>query len=187
VAVIAAEPETSDADAADTAIPATTEARDAAAPVADDASDATPFPPVPAVKADSLIKLVAAQDVDLALDAEQRCLASAIYYEAKGESLEGQLAVARVVMARRDSPRFPSTICGVVTQPHQFSFVRGGQIPTIAGQGRAWRNAVAISRIALADSWDSPVEGALFFHARHVAPSWRKQRMAVIDNHVFYR
>jgi hypothetical protein len=137
--------------------------------------------------AKSLAALVRAHGAPGELTAEERCLAGAVYFESKGESLEGQLAVARVVMARAKSGRFPSTLCGVVYQPSQFSFVRGGRMPRIDTGSQHWRNAVAISQIALDDSWKSPVEGALFFHARYVSPGWRLKRMGSVDNHVFYR
>jgi len=139
------------------------------------------------ISASSLSELVRAQDTDDALSAEERCLAGAVYFESKGESLAGQLAVARVVMARANSGRFPTTLCGVVFQKSQFSFVRGGDMPPIATGSKHWRNAVAISKIALDDSWKSPVEGALFFHARHVSPGWRLTRLGSVDNHIFYR
>lgn len=67
-----------------------------------------------AIAASSLSDLVRQQDTNEPLSAEQRCLASAVYFESKGESLTGQLAVARVVMARAKSGRFPTTLCGVV-------------------------------------------------------------------------
>jgi N-acetylmuramoyl-L-alanine amidase len=121
------------------------------------------------------------------IDEETRCLAGAVYFESKGETLNGQLAVAKVVIARRDSGRFASSLCGVVYQPSQFSFVRGGRMPAIPTASQDWKEAVAIAQIAMKDSWDSPVEGALFFHARHVSPGWRMQRLAAVDNHVFYR
>ncbi|WP_373476618.1 cell wall hydrolase [Sphingorhabdus sp.] len=139
------------------------------------------------VSASSLTELVRMQDISEPLDSEERCLAGAIYFESKGESLAGQLAVARVVIARAQSGRFPKTLCGVVYQKSQFSFVRGGGMPPISTSSTHWRTAVAISRIALNDSWKSPVEGALFFHARHVSPGWRLTRIGSIDNHIFYR
>jgi hypothetical protein len=135
----------------------------------------------------SLDELVRKQDTDDTLTQEERCLASAVYFESKGESLSGQLAVARVVMARAKSGRFPTTLCGVVHQKSQFSFVRGGVTPPIATGSNNWRNAVAISKIAIDNSWESPVEGALFFHARHVSPGWRLTRLGSVDNHIFYR
>jgi Cell Wall Hydrolase len=137
--------------------------------------------------AKSLAALVRAHGAPGELSAEERCLAGAVYFESKGESLDGQLAVARVVMARAKSGRFPSTLCGVVFQRSQFSFVRGGKMPRIDTGSQHWRNAVAITKIALDDKWKSPVEGALFFHARYVSPGWRLKRMGSIDNHVFYR
>jgi spore germination cell wall hydrolase CwlJ-like protein len=140
-----------------------------------------------AIKASSLAELVKSHGSAGELDAEIRCLAGAVYFESKGESLSGQLAVARVVLARTKSGRFPSTICGVVYQPSQFSFVRGGKMPRIDTGSTHWKNAVAISQIAVDGSWKSPVEGALFFHARYVSPGWRLKRMGSIDNHVFYR
>ena len=115
------------------------------------------------------------------------CLATALYFEARGESLDGQLAVGRVVVERANSGRFPNSYCGVVYQPSQFSFVRGRSMPAIRESSPAWSRAVAMARIADQGSWDSPTEGALFFHATHVSPKWRLKRLARIDNHVFYR
>ena len=140
-----------------------------------------------AISASSLVELVNAQDVVDSLSNEEHCLAGAVYFESKGESLTGQLAVARVILARANSGRFPKTLCGVVFQKSQFSFVRGADMPPIATGSKNWRHAVAISKIALNDSWKSPVEGALFFHARHVSPGWRLTRIGSIDNHIFYR
>lgn len=137
--------------------------------------------------AQSLRQLVRQQSVDGSLDAEMQCLAGTIYFESKGETLQGQLAVARVVLARVASSRFPDSICGVVFQRSQFSFVRGGKMPPIKTGHRHWRNAVAIAKIAMNNGWESPVEGALFFHARYVSPGWRLKRLATIDNHIFYR
>jgi spore germination cell wall hydrolase CwlJ-like protein len=121
------------------------------------------------------------------LDKEASCLAGAVYFESKGESLAGQLAVAKVVMARAKSGRFASTLCGVVFQKSQFSFVRGGQMPFIDKSGANWKKAVAISKIALNDGWKSSVEGALFFHAKYVSPGWKLKRIGSVDQHVFYR
>lgn len=137
--------------------------------------------------AGSLRELVKQQSVTGDLSEEMQCLAGTVYFESKGETLAGQLAVARVVMARAASSRFPDSLCGVVYQRKQFSFIRGGKMPRINKGHRHWRNAVAIAKIAMNDGWKSPVEGALFFHARYVSPGWRLKRMATIDNHIFYR
>ena len=151
-------------------------------------AETTP-PPAPAVSAASLLDLVSATPVDGALSAELECLAGAIYFEARGEPLMGQLAVAEVIINRSQSGRFPATYCGVVRQPGQFSFVRKGAIPQARRSSQAWRNAVAVARIAHADQWQSHADEALYFHARYVRPSWshRKQALATIDSHVFYR
>jgi spore germination cell wall hydrolase CwlJ-like protein len=121
------------------------------------------------------------------LSSELNCLAGAIYFESKGEPLEGQLAVGRVIVARSKSGRYPGSYCGVVFQRSQFSFVRGNSMPGINRSSQDWREAMAIARIADAGSWDSPVEGALSFHAARVSPGWRMTRVARVGNHIFYR
>lgn len=121
---------------------------------------------------------------------EQDCLASAVYFEARGESLEGQLAVAEVVMNRAASGRYPSTICGVVEQPWQFSFVnRTGRIPNANRDSAAWSRAVAIARIAQDGVTDQLSEDCLWYHADYVSPSWgrRLNRVTKIGLHIFYR
>ena len=118
---------------------------------------------------------------------EDECLAIAVFFESKSESLDGQLAVAKTVINRAKSGRFPKSLCGVVTQPSQFSFVRGGRFPSVARSSRDWREAVAIAHIARADLWKSTVPNALFFHATHVSPGWNLKRLASVGNHVFYR
>ena len=129
---------------------------------------------------------VAAQPGPEAMSDELQCVAGAVYFEAKGEPLSGQLAVAEVILNRSKSGRFPKGVCSVVTQPGQFSFVRGGRVPAIA-QTKQYRTAVAVARVALADAWDSPASGAMYFHARRVATSWHRVQVAAIGNHLFYR
>ncbi len=139
-----------------------------------------------AVTADSLAELVSETKRPVDLDPELRCLAGAVYFESRGESLVGQLAVAHVVLNRAQSGRFPKSLCGVVHQKSQFSFVRGGKMPAVR-EGTQWSNAVAIAQIARDGSWKNHAPGAMFFHARYVSPGWRKTRIAQIDNHIFYR
>ncbi len=141
----------------------------------------------PQIRAGTLATLVAAQPQPFDLSRELNCLAGAIYFEAKSESLTGQLAVGRVIVARSKSGRFPNSYCGVVYQPSQFSFVRGAAMPGIARTSRQWKNAVAIAQIAHSGTWRSPVEGALYFHAAYVSPGWHLKRVGRIENHVFYR
>jgi N-acetylmuramoyl-L-alanine amidase len=135
----------------------------------------------------SLAELVRRHATTETADSEQRCLATAVYFESKGEPLDGQLAVAHVIMNRATSGRFASTLCGVVRQPGQFSFVRGGAMPAVARDSANWRTAVAIAKIAQRDLWNASNDNALYFHARRVAPGWRMARVGTIGNHVFYR
>lgn len=152
------------------------------APVAPEALDDT------GSSAASLADLVAAQPMPATLDREAECLAASVYFESKSEPLEGQLAVAEVVLNRTNAGgRFPKSICGVVFQPSQFSFVRGNGFPPINRSSLHWKRAVAIAQIAMEDSWDSEASDALYFHARRVSPGWRKTRVATLGNHVFYR
>jgi len=155
--------------------------------------DAAPVLPLPqdeeqadAPRGRSLSELVADYASATTSDTETDCLARAVYFESKGEPLAGQLTVAEVIINRARSGRFPSSICGVVRQPSQFSFVRRGYIPQPPANGQ-WRTAVAIARIAMADLADGGAPRALFFHARHVRPGWRLTRVATVGNHVFYR
>jgi spore germination cell wall hydrolase CwlJ-like protein len=137
--------------------------------------------------ADSLQELVSQQAVSDDLSSEMRCLAGAIYFEARGETLEGQLAVGRVIVNRAKSGRFPTSYCGVVYQPSQFSFIRGRSMPSVREGSAGWHEAVAVAQIAAEGSWKSRAKGALFFHAARVSPNWRLTRLAQVDNHVFYR
>lgn len=143
----------------------------------------------PASDAASLRELVSDVDTSDQMSREMLCLAQAVYFESRGEQLDGQLAVARVVINRAESNVFPDDYCSVVTQRAQFSFVRGGRIPEPNRGSSAWTRAKAIARIAHRDLWESPVDDALYFHAKHVRPRWagRMTARATIDNHIFYR
>lgn len=144
--------------------------------------------PVPAddPEFETLDAAVAAQASE-AKDEATRCLAGAIYFEAKGEPLNGQLAVAEVILNRAKSGRYPPDVCSVIKQRGQFSFVRGGQIPAIDTDGRAYRTAVAVARVAMDDMWDSKASDAMFFNATRHRPSGAAIKVASIGNHVFYR
>jgi spore germination cell wall hydrolase CwlJ-like protein len=120
-------------------------------------------------------------------DEQGDCLASSVYYESKGEPLNGQLAVAQTIMNRTTSGRFPSTVCGVVRQPGQFSFLKRGAIPEPSHENSAWQRAVAIATIARQGLWKQIAPSALFFHARRVSPGWGKIRVASLGNHIFFR
>jgi N-acetylmuramoyl-L-alanine amidase len=122
------------------------------------------------------------------LDEQGNCLATAVYFEARGESLEGQLAVARVVINRAVSLKYPPDICGVVKQPAQFSFVRRGQFPSIDASSAAWARAQGIARLAMANVVPSVDNDVLWYHATYVDPSWghRLSRVEKIGAHIFY-
>ena len=161
-------------------------AQPVATPIPDSQDESDVEPKAAPLDIDSLAELVAATPRPTEIDPELRCLAGAVYFESRGESLPGQLAVAHVVINRAKSGRFPKSLCGVVHQPSQFSFVRGGRMPAVRNVTQ-WNNAVAIAQIARDGSWKTQAPGALFFHARYVSPGWRKTRVASIDNHIFYR
>ena len=123
------------------------------------------------------------------LDEQANCLATAVYFEARGESLDGQLAVARVVMNRAASGKYPPDWCSVVKQPWQFSFVRNGQFPAADTNCDAWRKAEAIAELAAASIVPSVDPDVLWYHATYVAPSWghRLNMVEKIGAHLFYR
>ncbi len=162
-------------------IPAATEAPEAQI-------DAQPAA-VAVPEAGSLRQLVRRLDAPTDLDRQMECLAGTVYFEARGEPIAGQLAVAKVVMNRAESDVFPSSYCDVVYQRSQFSFVRGGKMPRIKRASSAWQRAKKIARIAHDDLWDSEAKDSLYFHARYVSPRWSrtKSRRAAIKTHIFYR
>lgn len=135
----------------------------------------------------SLQDLVSDKEADTTGDTQGDCLASSVYYESKGEPLEGQLAVAQTIMNRTTSSRFPSDVCDVVRQPGQFSFVRHGEIPQPSHSNSAWKRAVAVALIARNALWKQVAPDALFFHARRVSPGWGKIKVASLGHHIFFR
>lgn len=140
-------------------------------------------------EAGSLAELVDMVDTDAPLDRELHCLAGAVYFEARGEPLAGQLAVAQVIINRTEDGRFPRSYCGVVAQPGQFSFMRGSRMPQVRIGSPAWERAIAVAQIAHQGMWESEAGEAVFFHARYVNPGWSrtKTRLAQINTHIFYR
>jgi len=125
------------------------------------------------------------------------CLARNVYFEARGEPLAGQFAVAEVTLNRRASRLFPRTICEVVYQKHwdrerkryvgAFSWTEFNSLPEPRGEEwqRAWRVAEAVYYGKSVPT----VQGALFFHATYIRPGWAgsKKRVARIGKHVFYK
>jgi spore germination cell wall hydrolase CwlJ-like protein len=128
-------------------------------------------------------------------DREQKCLAQGIYFEARGESLEGQAAVAQVILNRVRNPAFPNTICGVVYQNDnwrnrcQFSFACDGKRDRVRSP-RHWKTAQDIAMAVTAGKiWFDSVGSATHYHAVYVRPRWARtmERRARIGLHVFYR
>jgi spore germination cell wall hydrolase CwlJ-like protein len=136
-----------------------------------------------------LDELVRDHAAAVATDEERLCLAGAVYFEARGEPLEGQLAVAEVVLNRAASGEYPASICEVVKQPAQFSFVRNGLFPPIDENSVAWQTAMAVAHIAVEKLADKLTSDVLWYHADYVAPAWgrRLDRVTRIGAHIFYR
>lgn len=127
--------------------------------------------------------------------AEKACLATAIYFEARGESARGQMAVAQVILNRMESRRYPDTICGVVYQNSnrrnacQFSFTCDGH-PDVTREKSAWKRAQTIAADVLAGRGDvGAVASATHYHADSVQPRWARKlkRLSKIGRHVFYQ
>jgi spore germination cell wall hydrolase CwlJ-like protein len=124
------------------------------------------------------------------------CLAENVYFEARGEPLEGQYAVAEVTLNRTRSDNFPHTVCGVVHEtrwdPSRRRFVADFSWTELGGlspeDGPAWRQAMAVASAAYEDLREPLVPRALFYHATGVHPAWSKTRKAVakIGKHIFY-
>jgi spore germination cell wall hydrolase CwlJ-like protein len=124
-----------------------------------------------------------------------KCLAQNIYFEARGEPVEGKLAVAHVVMNWVASPRFPNTVCGVVHQGGhavrnrcQFSWWCDGKSETITNR-RAWLESLKLAHSVYRDRSIDPTDNALWYHADYVSPSWRYglAEGPKIGHHIFYR
>ncbi len=125
-------------------------------------------------------------------DAQWQCLKTALYFEARGEALSGQFAVAEVILNRVDSGRYPRSVCGVVQQGNaracQFSYNCDG-LADVMGDRAAADRAGRIARLMLDGAPRTLTEGATHFHTRAVRPGWAHKfpRTAAIGAHLFYR
>lgn len=126
---------------------------------------------------------------------QRRCLSQAIYFEARGESHEGQLAVAEVILNRVADPSYPDNICGVVFQgAHrktgcQFSFTCDA-VPDRPFDQLSWRKAERLARAFTEGSLTQTLaDTATHYHADYVNPRWAKRlvRLGQIGKHIFYR
>ena len=125
---------------------------------------------------------------------EWRCLAEALYFEARGESVMGQFAVAEVILNRVTSRRFPNSICDVVNQGTgkrfqcQFTYTCDGAKEVIA-EKRAWKRVGKVARLMLDGAPKRLTDGATHYHTKAVAPHWSRKfdRTTTIGVHHFYR
>lgn len=126
--------------------------------------------------------------------AEWECLSEALYFEARSEAVDGLFAVAEVILNRVDSARYPDSVCGVINQgtgrKHacQFSYTCDG-LPEVVNEGEAWVRVGKVARAMIDGAPRSLTDGALFYHAARVSPSWaaQKSQTALIGAHTFYR
>lgn len=132
---------------------------------------------------------VLASSVQAADFDEVKCLAQNIYHEARGESLQGQMAVAEVTMNRVKSSRFPDTICEVVWQNKQFSWTHDGKSDKMKNEN-AKKLALQLAKAYAEGSLESFfTNGSTMYHADYANPAWDYSKLelsAVIDTHVFY-
>jgi len=128
------------------------------------------------------------------LTSSAMCIALAVYFEARGEPVEGQYAVAEVILNRVDSPRYPDNACAVTAQdngprPHdcQFSYMCDG-LPETTQETEAWERAQQIA-IDVTDESTMYVEGATHFAASSVNNRWTRQfeQIGTIGGHTFYK
>jgi spore germination cell wall hydrolase CwlJ-like protein len=125
---------------------------------------------------------------------DETCLAQAVYFEARSQSLEGQQAVAQVVMNRKGKARYADTVCGVVYQGSeratgcQFTFTCDGSLRQ-PDDAVAWDRARDVARKALAGYVYTPLAEATHYHAAYVTPYWSSasSRIRRIGDHIFYR
>ena len=135
---------------------------------------------------------------------ELDCLAKNIYFEARGESLTGKIAVANVTMNRVNHPKYPSTVCGVVTQAKWYINWKGNRLPrrnqcqfSWFCDGKSddpvdsatWLSSMHIARDVVQSKYGDITEGATHYHATWVYPYWADSlnETVVINEHVFYK
>ena len=121
-------------------------------------------------------------------DAQWQCLKTALYFEARGESMKGQFAVAEVILNRVDNPSYPKSVCGVVEQGCQFSYTCDGRSEQMSERAAA-DQAGRIARVMLDGAPRALTQGATHFHTVNVNPNWSRRfpRTASIGSHLFYR
>ncbi|MGR3492357.1 MAG: cell wall hydrolase [Shimia sp.] len=126
--------------------------------------------------------------------AQWRCLAEALYFEARGESVKGQFAVAEVIMNRVDAARFPDTVCAVVNQGTgrkyacQFTYTCDG-LPERINEPRAWARVGKVAHFMLNGAPRRLTNGSTHYHTTAVNPRWGSvyDHQTTIGVHKFYR
>jgi len=125
---------------------------------------------------------------------EWRCLAEALYFEARGESVEGQFAVAEVILNRVDHAEFPDTVCGVIKQGTgrkygcQFTYTCDGHAEVIS-EPRAYERVGKVAQVMVRGAKRPLTKGATHYHTQAVNPRWSRTypRVATIGFHHFYK
>jgi spore germination cell wall hydrolase CwlJ-like protein len=123
---------------------------------------------------------------------EVTCLAQNIWFEARGSSVDDQLAVAHVVLNRVADPRYPDEVCEVVWQPKQFSWTHDGLSDRVRFANsidrRVWKELVQVAIGAISGRLEDPTGGATHYHADYVQPYWAGSMNLLIriDDHLYY-
>ena len=134
------------------------------------------------------------------LKEEVDCLAEALYFESRSESLIAQIAVGNVIYQRVKSPKFPSTFCDVVRQSNktkkgklikhkcQFSYYCDGKEETIYN-GEAYKKSVSAAQLVMEGVVIDHIKNALYYHASYVTPYWAedKKYLGKVGLHKFYK
>lgn len=127
-------------------------------------------------------------------DEDWKCLAEALYFEARGESVKGQFAVAEVILNRVKTSRFPDTLCGVIKQGTgkkyqcQFTYTCDG-LKEVIHEKKAYERVAKVARLAIDGVATDLTDGATHYHTKAVRPSWSRvyKETARIGVHIFYR
>lgn len=135
-------------------------------------------------------KVLKFEDAPEIKDNDLKWLALNIYHEARGESIDGMIAVGVVTMNRVNSNLYPNSIEQVVKQSHQFSWYWDGKNDKVYNK-KSWEVAKSVAKIVLTKKdtkMAQKLDGALFYHANRINPWWsrKKKVVAIIDNHKFY-
>ena len=125
---------------------------------------------------------------------QMSCLAEALYFEARGEPITGQLAVGEVILNRVEDSRYPSSICKVINQGTgrrfacQFTYTCDGKLETVH-ERKAYEMALKLAKILITTHDRKLTKGSTHYHSNYVNPKWSKkfERVAKYGRHIFYR